>query len=64
MSNIFVRYESMDPYILLSAINLKLRDECPNLTDLCARYEINEEKLCKRLKEVGFTYEETQNQFK
>lgn len=64
MSNIFARYESMDPYILLSAINLKLRDECPSLDDLCARYEVDEDKLCKRLAEKGFKYDATQNQFK
>ena len=27
MANILSRYETMDPFILLSAVNLKLRDE-------------------------------------
>ncbi|HIX56583.1 MAG TPA: DUF4250 domain-containing protein [Candidatus Anaerobiospirillum pullistercoris] len=54
----------MDPFILLSAVNLKLRDEQPSLDELCRTYEIDEKKLCSRLKGVGFTYNAEQNQFR
>lgn len=64
MANIFTRYESMDPFILLSAINLKLRDEQTNLTELCQTYDMDEKKLCARLKKIGFTYNAEQNQFR
>lgn len=62
--NIFMRYQSMDPYILLSAINLKLRDHYKSLDDLCAAKEMDREKLCQRLKDLGYTYDPEQNQFK
>lgn len=58
------RYETMDPFILLSAVNLKLRGECSSLEDLCKSHDIDEAKLCARLKEAGFTYNAEQNQFK
>ncbi len=64
MANIFARYETMDPYILLSAINLKLRDESESLEDLCRTYDIDEKKLCSRLKSVGFSYDAEQKQFR
>lgn len=58
------RYESMDPYILVSAVNMQLRDDYANLTDLCKAHEINEEKLCAKLKKAGFEYDCSQKQFK
>lgn len=64
MANILSRYETMDPFILLSAVNLKLRDEQPSLDELCRTYEIDEKKLCSRLNGVGFTYNAEQNQFR
>lgn len=64
MANILERYETMDPFILLSAINLKLRDECASLDDLCKTYDIDEAKLCERLAAQGFKYNEEQKQFR
>lgn len=64
MANILSRYETMDPYILLSAVNLKLRDEFSSLDDLCKSLEVDEAKLCARLKTVGYSYNPDQNQFK
>lgn len=62
--NIFARYETMDPYILLSAVNLKLRDHYSSLKDLCATHEIDQAVLEKRLKDLGYKYDREQNQFK
>lgn len=64
MANILSRYETMDPFILLSAVNLKLRDEFSSLDDLCKSLEVDEAKLCARLKAIGFKYVPEQNQFK
>ena len=54
----------MDPYILLSAVNLKLRDHYSSLEDLCATHEIDQAILEKRLKDLGYKYDREQNQFK
>jgi hypothetical protein len=53
-----------DPVILLSFVNMKLRDECPSLEMLCERYEISEEALNKKLNAIGYFYVAKQNQFK
>ncbi len=62
--NIFARYETMDPYILLSAVNLKLRDHYDSLEELCATHEIDQAILEQRLKDLGYKYDREQNQFK
>ena len=54
----------MDPYILVSAVNMALRDEYSSLDDLCKAFEIDEKDLCKKLKKAGFKYNQEQNQFK
>ena len=36
-----------DPVMLLSFTNMKLRDECPDLTVFCERYEISCKELCE-----------------
>ena len=46
-----------DPYMLVSFINLKLRDyEYDSLSDLCLSLDIDEAELIKRLKNNGFEY--------
>ena len=53
-----------DPFILLSFINLKLRDEYENLEDLCLNLKLNKEELCQKLQSAGFEYQERQKQFR
>ena len=53
-----------DPYILLSLINTKLRDEYVDLDDLIASLGIDKETLISRLSSIGFTYDPNTNQFK
>ena len=53
-----------DPIMLLSFINMKLRDEYPNLTELCKGFDIDEPELKEKLKSVGFDYIPDINQFK
>ena len=37
-----------DPYILLSVVNTKLRDDCPCLDDFCAREGVDAADLAER----------------
>lgn len=55
---------TMDANILLSIINLKLRDYYSSLDILCEDMALNKEILIKRLKSIDYKYIETQNQFK
>ncbi|WP_025673608.1 DUF4250 domain-containing protein [Salinivibrio socompensis] len=57
-------YASMDPVMLMSIINMKLRDEFDSLDDLVRYYEIDKTTLCARLKEAGFDYLEATKQFR
>lgn len=53
-----------DSYMLLSIINMKLRDDYPNLEELCRRMDIDMPMLKERFKEIGFKYDESVNQFR
>lgn len=53
-----------DPAILLSFINTKLRDEYPDLDELCAGLCISREELEKRLSSIYCFYSEETNSFK
>ena len=57
-------YLRIDPFILLSAINMQLRDNYSSLEDLCKSLDLDEEKLTERLQNAGFSYISEQNQFK
>lgn len=53
-----------DPYMLLSVINTKLRDEFPSLDELCDSLDIDKEEISRKLESAGFEYDSEQNQFK
>ena len=53
-----------DPFMLLSFVNMKLRDEYDSLEALCLDLQINQEELCRKLGEAGFDYQEAQKQFR
>ena len=53
-----------DPIILLSFINMKLRDEYPDLDDLCKSLDIDRTALEEKLAAAGFQYDSSSNQFK
>ena len=52
-----------DPYILLSFINTKLRDEYPGLAELCAALDADEGEVAAALGAVGYAYDPERNQF-
>ena len=52
-----------DPMMLLSFINMKLRDQYDSLDELCASMDIDRTELESRLAEAGFEYNPQQNKF-
>ena len=52
-----------DPIILLSWINLKLRDFYPSLDALCEDLEVEKTSILDKLSTIGFEYNEDQNRF-
>ena len=55
--------EKTDINILLSIVNMKLRDEFDDLDDLCIYYNIKKEELEKRLKTNNYEYSVSNKQF-
>lgn len=54
----------IDPNILLSVINTKLRDQYASLDILCYDLELTKEIILNRLEEINYNYNEKENQFK
>jgi hypothetical protein len=57
-------YRTTDPFMLLSMVNMYLRDNNESLIEFCKRNEIDKLELENILAKVGFTYNEISNQFK
>ncbi|AYE33505.1 DUF4250 domain-containing protein [Clostridium septicum] len=55
---------SMDPNILVSMVNMKLRDLYSSLEAFCEDIGIESKELEDKLSAVGYNYEKKQNQFK
>ena len=53
-----------DPIMLLSFINMKLRDIYPSLEALCEDMDIREEELAEKLRAAGFEYDKDRNRFR
>ncbi|MDN3610737.1 DUF4250 domain-containing protein [Vibrio ostreicida] len=58
------RFEAMDTFILLSMVNMKLRDEFSDIDSLVKFYDIDKEKLVNKLAQAGFEYLEDTGQFR
>lgn len=52
-----------DPIMLLSVVNLKLRDFYPSLDALCEDLQADKAQLCASLQTVGYEYSAERNQF-
>ncbi len=52
-----------DPVMLLSTVNMKLRDFYPTLDSLCEDMEVDRKELTDTLKGINYEYDETKNQF-
>ncbi len=54
----------MDANILLSIVNLKLRDKYENLDEFFDNEDYDKEEVINTLKSLGYEYDSTTNQFK
>ena len=52
-----------DPFMLLSAVNMKLRDSDLTLDELCADEEISAEEVTQKLAAIGYVYDENRRTF-
>lgn len=52
-----------DPMMLLSFLNMKLRDFYPNLDALCQDLELDKDAIVDKLAAIDYHYDETLNRF-
>lgn len=52
-----------DPYMLLSVVNMKLRDNYKFFDELCEDMDENPEEISAALEKIGYTYSKELNQF-
>lgn len=52
-----------DPNMLLSVINMKLRDFYPSLDALCEDMDEDPDDMIRRLEEAGYKYDPELNRF-
>lgn len=53
-----------DPIMLLSYVNMKLRDSYDSLQEFCSAYDVEPEMITDKLAAAGFEYNEDVNQFR
>ena len=53
----------MNPVILLSVVNTRLRDTYPDLNELCAAEDVDRDTLEATLEKICFRYDKATNQF-
>lgn len=53
-----------DPAMLLSFINMKLRDQYDSLESLCDDLDVSKQDIIETLKKIDYIYDEANNQFK
>lgn len=58
------RYTELDPNLLYSLLNSKLRNEYKDLDDLAAAWEIDRAELEAHMAEKGFSYHPDVRQFR
>lgn len=52
-----------DPVMLLSFLNLKLRDYYANLDALCEDLDVDKKEIVDKLSAINYTYDADKNQF-
>ncbi|MCM1040409.1 MAG: DUF4250 domain-containing protein [Roseburia sp.] len=52
-----------DPAMLLSYVNLKLRDFYKDLQSLCDDLDVSEEEITDKLASIDYHYDKEKNQF-
>lgn len=57
-------FEKMDPVMLMSIVNMKLRDEYGDLDNLVKAFDIDKDALIAKLAAAGFDYLPEAKQFR
>lgn len=52
-----------DPVMLLSFMNMKLRDYGKNLEQICEDLDVSEAQICSKLESIQYRYDRDKNQF-
>ena len=58
------RFETLDPNLLPGLANTALRNDCEDLHDLLRTHDLDEEQFLARMREIGYEYCPTSNQFR
>lgn len=53
-----------DPAMLMSFINMKLRDQYDSLDALCDDLDVSKKEIIEKLKSIDYIYDNEKNQFK
>ena len=53
-----------DPAMLISFINMKLRDQYDSLESLCDDLDVSQDEVIQTLQKIDYIYDEQLNQFK
>lgn len=57
------RVNSMDIHMLVSIVNMQIRNEFSTLAELCQFYELDQQQLLQRMKQAGYQLQVEQQQF-
>ena len=52
-----------DPYMLLSVVNMKLRDNYKSFEALCEDMDADGAEIVSAMEKLGYSYDEASNQF-
>lgn len=52
-----------DPVMLLSFVNLKLRDYYQDFDMMCEELDLDQDEIVQKLSSIDYHYDETRNQF-
>lgn len=52
-----------NPMMLLSYVNMKLRDDYNDLDEMCKSLALEKQELIDKLAGIGYTYQKENNQF-
>lgn len=53
-----------DPVMLLSFVNMKLRDSYKGLDAMCEDLMVDKDEIISKLSGIGYEYDEQENRFK
>ena len=55
--------DTIDINILISVVNMKLRNDYRSLETLCSSFEIDQQRLITRLEKEGYVYDDEHKHF-